>query len=84
MRLYGLLTSINPLRFYIYDEGLVRFATEKYYLGQPYRTSKFMHLTNYSVNKTSKTFVQNKDPLEDDVGSKWSLSALRRYFLKNV
>jgi len=43
-----------------------------------------MHLTNYSVNKTSKTFVQNKDPLEDDVGSKWSLSALRRYFLKNV
>ena len=27
LRIYVALTSINPLRIYMYDEGLVRFAT---------------------------------------------------------
>jgi hypothetical protein len=30
LRIYVALTSINPLRIYIYEDGLVRFATVKY------------------------------------------------------
>ena len=30
LRIYVALTSINPLRIYMYDEGLVRFATAEY------------------------------------------------------
>jgi hypothetical protein len=30
MRIYVVITCINPLRVYIYEEGLARFATVKY------------------------------------------------------
>lgn len=38
-----------------------------------------MHLTNYSVNKKSLNFINNKDATEEDYGSKWSLTALRKH-----
>ena len=30
LRVYVLLTCIDPLRIYVYNEGLVRFASEPY------------------------------------------------------
>lgn len=44
-----------------------------------------MHLTNYSINKLNKkAFVQNNDPNnnEGNIGSKWSLSGLRKELRK--
>lgn len=29
LRIYVLITCINPLRVYIYNDGIVRFATER-------------------------------------------------------
>ena len=55
LRIYVALTSINPLRIYMYDEGLVRFATAQYRAptteGVSSQKDKFIHLTNYSINK---------------------------------
>ena len=49
LRVYVALTSVNPLRLYVYDEGLVRFASEKYDTSD--LKNVFSHLTNYSINK---------------------------------
>ena len=87
--MYVAITSIDPLRIYIYKEGLVRFATEPYKCLNTKRTSfsnsKFAHLTNYSLNKKNEGFSEGEDPERDDQGLKWSLSALKKHLAeKNV
>jgi tubulin polyglutamylase TTLL5 len=76
LRIYVLVTSIDPLRIYVYNEGLVRFASEPY---NPLNVKNniFSHLTNYSINKKSEHFIHNRSAHERDVGNKWSLSALQ-------
>ncbi|GFT91901.1 tubulin polyglutamylase TTLL6 [Nephila pilipes] len=52
LRLYVLLTSVSPLRIYIYKEGIVRLATIPYKKPNASNMNeKRMHLTNYAVNK---------------------------------
>ena len=55
LRIYVLVTSVDPLKIYIYNEGLVRFASEPYKTGK--KNSKYSHLTNYSINKKNENFV---------------------------
>ena len=47
LRIYVLLSSVDPVRLYIYEDGLVRFATEKFSLDEEHLKDKFRHLTNY-------------------------------------
>ena len=54
LRLYVLVTSMEPLRVYLFEEGLVRLSTKKYSLRN--LRSRFTHLTNYSINKRSGSF----------------------------
>uniref|UniRef100_A0A0R3WDY8 Tubulin--tyrosine ligase-like protein 5 n=1 Tax=Taenia asiatica TaxID=60517 RepID=A0A0R3WDY8_TAEAS len=79
LRLYVAVTSYSPLTIYIYEEGLVRFATVRYQKGSKHYKNLCMHLTNYSVNKKNRYFVHNDDADIEDFGNKWSLGALLRY-----
>jgi tubulin polyglutamylase TTLL5 len=83
LRLYVVVTSWNPLRIYLYREGLARFATEKYNLNQKSVSNVFMHLTNYAVNKNNVGFVKNNGDGTDTNASKWSLTALKQYLHDN-
>lgn len=78
LRLYVAVTSYSPLTIYIYEEGLVRFATVRYQKGSKHYKNLCMHLTNYSVNKKNRYFVHNDDADIEDFGNKWSLGALLR------
>ena len=81
MRIYVLVTNVEPLRIYIYNEGLVRFASEQYNTDSV-KSNVYAHLTNYSINKKSENFVQNNKASERDFGHKWSISALSHHLSK--
>jgi tubulin polyglutamylase TTLL6/13 len=81
LRLYVLITSCDPLRLFLYPDGLVRFATEKY--EEPKRKNLdnlYMHLTNYAINKFSPKFKFNNG--KDGVGHKRSVKWLLKYLEK--
>ncbi|CAG9765974.1 unnamed protein product [Ceutorhynchus assimilis] len=79
LRLYVVVTSFDPLIIYIYEEGLVRFATVKYDSSHKQLWNPCMHLCNYSINKYHIDYVKSDDPSAENVGHKWTLSALLRH-----
>jgi len=83
LRVYVLVTSFEPLRAYVYREGLVRFASSPYSTEDKHLKDAYRHLTNYSINKKSENFVENQRAAQDNVGHKWSFSAFNRH-LKHV
>ncbi|XP_075222024.1 tubulin polyglutamylase TTLL5-like [Lycorma delicatula] len=82
LRLYVAVTSYDPLLVYMYEEGLVRFATVKYDAGRKHLWNPCMHLCNYSINKHHSDYIKSEDPEAEDVGHKWTLSALLRHLKK--
>ncbi|XP_026510629.1 tubulin polyglutamylase TTLL6 [Terrapene carolina triunguis] len=79
LRIYVLVTSCDPLRIFVYNEGLARFATSAY--SDPSHSNLddvCMHLTNYSINKHSTNFVR-----DEDSGSKRKLSTFNKYMQKH-
>ncbi|KAM4826431.1 tubulin polyglutamylase TTLL13-like isoform 3-T3 [Thomomys bottae] len=75
MRIYVLITSCDPLRIFMYEEGLARFATMPY--SEPTHNNLddvCMHLTNYAINKHNENFVR-----DESMGSKRKLSTLNAW-----
>ncbi|CAL1536025.1 unnamed protein product [Lymnaea stagnalis] len=81
LRIYVLITSCDPLRIFLFNDGLVRLATEKYL--PPHESNinhLFMHLTNYSVNKQSEFYDKN---VAHDIGSKRSIRYFNEYLRRS-
>ncbi|XP_053672131.1 tubulin monoglutamylase TTLL4-like [Anopheles nili] len=79
LRLYVLVTSLNPLRVYMHTDGLARFASVKYSEKSETLSDRYMHLTNYSINKLSTNYSQNEDA-DACQGHKWTIKSLWSYF----
>ncbi|KAL5263499.1 hypothetical protein ACHWQZ_G008763 [Mnemiopsis leidyi] len=78
LRIYVYVSSYDPLCIYMYDNGLVRFASSKYSHSSKSLSNRYVHLTNYSVNKFNDAYIKN----EDEAGTeshKWGLKALWQY-----
>lgn len=54
----------------MYNDGLVRFAPVKYSHDSKRVGDRFMHLTNYSVNKNCELYTHNEDA-DACEGHKW-------------
>jgi tubulin polyglutamylase TTLL6/13 len=80
MRIYVLVLSCDPLKVFLFKDGLARFCTEKYVEPNSKNIHRsFMHLTNYAINKFNDDFEYNEAADKQDVGSKRSISAIRKH-----
>eukprot|EP00899_Mesostigma_viride_P008762 jgi/Mesvir1/17888/Mv12960-RA.1 len=74
LRIYALVTSVNPLRIFIHEEGLARFAVVPYESpGGDNLETVCMHLTNYAINKHCEDFV-----MDDDISDKGAAHSSKR------
>lgn len=77
LRIYVIVTSVKPLRMYLFHDGLVRMCTEEYVKPTKQNLGMMcMHLTNYAVNKHNENFQQPSASTSEecqDEGSKRSL-----------
>lgn len=68
LRIYALVTSVDPLRIYIHEEGMARFCTEKY--SPPTHSNLencYSHLTNFSLNKKNENFTDRSKRAKSEV-----------------
>lgn len=75
VRLWVLVTSINPLRIWSYDEPYVRFSCKSYAVDD--LDNNLVHLTNNAVSKKAK---QKKELIE---GNMWFIDQLKDYLQSN-
>jgi hypothetical protein len=63
-RIYVLLLSVvDPMSIFIFKDGLVRLASEKYQ-GSKNTNDVYTHLTNYSLNKKNNNFSDDDHKLK--------------------
>ncbi|KAH9587400.1 Tubulin polyglutamylase ttll6 [Schistosoma haematobium] len=80
LRIYVLLTSCDPLRLFVFKDGLVRFTTCSYI--EPNQRNvhdMYMHLTNYAVQKHSEGYIRDNE----EGGTKRRITTLNRWFKDN-
>ena len=57
LRLYVLITNLDPLTVYLYKDGLVRFASKLYSNSTDKLQDKKVHLTNWEINKVEQALA---------------------------
>jgi tubulin polyglutamylase TTLL6/13 len=89
LRIYVLQTSSQPLRLYVYEDGLARFCTKQYEKPNAENIKGlFSHLTNFSLNKLNKEEFVDSGNNDDDVdefnprNNKWSLLQFNDYIYR--
>ena len=83
-RFHGLISSIKPLKLYLYNEGLVRLASEKHNFSALRKQNKYAILSNLFINKKNKDkfiYPKNNHKIEDS--NLWNLETFQKYCQAN-
>ena len=71
VRLFLLITSVDPLIVYLYNDGLVGLSCEQFTMDSGELGNKYVHLSNYNINKNHDSFNFKEH--------RWKLSRLWNY-----
>lgn len=74
LRIYVYVSSLDPLKIYIYNDGLARFASVPYCAEHSFN-NQYMHLTNFSINK----FAEKNGITDGTPDLKWKLAKFWKY-----
>ena len=78
MQNHSKLPNFIFCRAYLYNDGLVRFASESYKDNDNDLENNFIHLTNFAVNREHKD--KDREIRDGVMGSvKWTVRSLRKY-----
>ena len=80
LRIYILITGHSPLKIYIYDEGIVRRASEKYSIDINNIDNNYVHITNVAINY--KKDISNIKEDNKDNSIIWDFNQLKKYLEK--
>ena len=84
LRFHGLVSTIKPLKLYLYNEGLVRLASEKYNFSVSAPHNKYSFLTNLFINKKNKKkFIYPKNMKNMEDSNLWNLDTFQKYCARN-
>lgn len=78
IRLYLLIASVRPLRAYLWQGGVVRFAPAPFRRADGWLDDNAIHITNTALHRDHPDLVVVKDPKVDGQGNIWSLAAVFR------
>ena len=79
IRLYLMIASVQPLRAYLWQGGVVRFAPAAFRQADGWLDDNAIHITNTALHKDHPDLVVIKDPKVDGRGNVWSLAAVFRH-----
>ena len=85
IRFHGLISTIKPLKLYLYKEGFVRLATEKHNFSSSLPLNKYAFLTNLYTNRLNKNkyiYPVNSSNIEDT--NLWNLNTFSNYCERNA
>ena len=78
IRFFVLISGLNPLRIYLYQEGIVRIASEKFLITKSSIKNNFIHLTNFNINKLNKNYMSPNNS-SDKNEIEWNFSRYISY-----
>jgi len=83
-RCYMLISNVQPLRAYLWQNCQIQFATHRFDLNQvESQFNKYAHITNYKVNNELKnTEFALKDKPGIGKGTEWSFESFAKYMEK--
>ncbi|KAJ1479279.1 tubulin-tyrosine ligase family-domain-containing protein [Baffinella frigidus] len=81
LRLYVLVTSMEPLEAFTHRQGFARLSSERYTNDSDSISNRYIHLTNSSINRHNPNGIQQESMQKDGAlpgGSKISLEYLEK------